>query len=85
MVRHATDPLTVAEAKQALRQSAQAAKPQHLITEHPASLLALAFSFGLIAGNPKSRRIAIAVLEPLLLRYLTQRRRRNNLKSSNDL
>ena len=83
MVRNSTDPLTVAEAKQALRHLVQAGTPRHFISRHPTGLLAFAFLLGLIMENPKPRRIVIGMLEPLLLHYLIPRHHRDNPNTSN--
>ncbi len=72
MVHHTNKPLTVNEAKQALRLATQKLEPQGFIKDHPASLLGLAFIGGIVLGNKKSRRVVLQLMESLFINYLSR-------------
>ena len=66
MADDSSGPLSVGEAKRALRNCADRARPRRLLLDHPLGLLALAFCGGVIAGNTKTRRLSASILGPLL-------------------
>lgn len=78
MAGDSTHPLSVEEAKQALRNRARRAGFKSVLLEHPVRGLVLAFCSGMLAGNKKSQRLAASVLSPVLLRALVPRRYGND-------